>query len=368
MTFNYHYHIKEDVLFIQSKKKRSKQGKINLSSNELLHEKSFELNKRIMKSVVEKSCINSYVYFPQFIESYAEKEGINPNNVLLSSGSDESIRIILDALAEKSGNVIIQYPEYENYFSYADLKKINVKKIKIDRTGSMTEDGNLNTILSKANPSIFIISNPNGFTGKAKSIKELKTLAETAWQNNHIMIIDEAYAAFTSLNHRELLEKYDNLIIIRSFSKKYGTAGLRLAAILSSEKIINYLKKWNMPNSISSIAYNFLIEIYKVSSYYNDIFRDIHMSKNIIGRELEKILKINVTSNTDTNFILLNFKKKYLAENFCAYLADNNVIVRDLSHIKNFEGVVRMTVGSVNYMEKVLSIIKNYHLNEGLYE
>lgn len=362
MEFN--YHIKKDVLSIQSKKKRSKLGKINLSSNELLHEKSFELNKKIMKTIVDSSCINSYVYYPYFIECYAEKEGVNPSNILFSSGSDEAIRIILDALGTQSGNLIIQYPDYENYFSYAELKKLKVKKIQIDRENETIENDCIEKILSEANPSVFVISNPNGFTGKAKSIKEIEKIAAITWKYNHIMIIDEAYTAFSNVTHSDLLEKYNNLIIIRSFSKKYGTAGLRLSAILSSEKIISYLRKWNMPNSISLIAYKFLMEVTNFSNDYCEIFRDIKNTKKIIGRNLENILNIKVTSCTDSNFILLNFEKNYLAENFCTYLENNNVIVRNLSHIKNFEGVVRMTVGSINYMSEVLSIIESYKFKE----
>ncbi|MGE7307970.1 aminotransferase class I/II-fold pyridoxal phosphate-dependent enzyme, partial [Priestia megaterium] len=254
--FNIDTHIKKELITIENKKKVSKKGKLNLSSNELLHEDLLDFNNKVLGQINVDSIFN-YRYFPDDIKSVANILSVPVENMILSAGSDDAIKILTESVIKTTNRLIIPYPNYENYFSYASLRGIDIIPIEFNsmsrsKPNHTVED--IEKLLIHSPPSSLVISNPNGFSGEAFTYEEMSYLCELCNKKNHLLIIDEAYSAFGDLNHIGLLEKFNNVIIIRSFSKSFGLAGIRIAAIFSTPNIIRYIAKWNSPNAISGIT------------------------------------------------------------------------------------------------------------------
>lgn len=365
MKFNYKSHFHENII-THPKKKINKKDMYNLSSNELLHEDSFDLNKTIMEEFNNRNLVNKYPYFPSFIKEYSDHIEISEEQVLLSSGSDDAIKTIIEAITTTTNNLIIPYPDYENYIHYAALRNIKVKTINLkmrDDYLPVLNTSLIEKVLLDSPPSTLVISNPNGFNGKALSYSEIYEICNTANNNNHIVIIDEAYGAFENIEHKDLLKVFRNIIILKSFSKKFGVAGLRLAAIISSSKIIDYLKNWNIPNNLSYPSLYFVKEINKKQEVFKNIYRDINDTKKYIINIFNDCSDMIKVSNSSTNFLTLKFTSSTESEKFVDYMYANKIIVRNLDHIEEMKGCVRMTIGSQKYMSPIIPVLKDYLIN-----
>ncbi|MDZ4481527.1 aminotransferase class I/II-fold pyridoxal phosphate-dependent enzyme [Bacillus cereus] len=360
-VFDINTHIRKELKNIENKKKVDKKGKLNLSSNELLHERLPGFNRGIFEKI-DINSISSYRYFPDDIKFLSNIFNIPAEKVLLSAGSDDAIKVVIESVVKTTGRLIIPYPNYENYFSYAKLRGIDIIPIEFDSNESTPKHTvrDIEKKLVTTPPSSVVISNPNGFSGEAFTYEEMFYICKLSNELNHLLIIDEAYSSFGDLDHMRLLESFDNLIIIRSFSKAIGLAGLRIAAIFSSFELINYIAKWNSPNSISGFTLEFLRLYLKQPEFLLNIQQDIKQSRSWVKEEILKKLNFIHINESKANFILLNLGSVDESILFTNYLSKNNIIVRNLSHIKGMEGCVRMTIGSREFMNPVVSIIDNY--------
>lgn len=361
IAFDVNRHINPNLLEIYHKKKVSKKGLLNLSSNELLHEKLLEFNKIIL-SDIELSSFSSYRFFYDDIEKASSYFGLTPNEMTLSSGSDNAIKIITEAIIKNTGRLLIPVPNYENYFSYSQLRNINISTIPFDKIANTPKHTvfDITKLLVSTLPSVLVISNPNGFTGEMFSFQDMSDICRLAEEYGHLVIVDEAYSEFGRIDHVNLLKTYNNVIIIKSFSKAFGLAGLRIAAIFSSPTIIEYINKWNVANDISG----FTLEIFKKyldnHSFISQIQNEIITCRDWIISEIQSNYKNINTNNSKANFVLLDLENLEKATEFEEYLKKHHIIIRNLGHINGLEGFIRMTVGQKKIMEPILSLIQDF--------
>lgn len=363
-SFNLNFHIRSNIDDVKHKKKVSKEGKLNLSSNELLHERLYTFNKELL-SKINIDSISSYRYYPKDISYIANFFNLSTENMLLTAGSDDAIKIIINSMIKTTGRLIIPYPNYENYLSYAKLNQIEVKLINFSSNYSYKHSiQDLEKSIITSPPSSVVISNPNGFSGEYFTYDEMYYIAKICQEQNHLLIIDEAYSAFGDIDHIKLLNYFNNIVIIRSFSKSFGLAGMRISAIFSSSEIISYISNWNPVNPITGVT----LEIFKFYlnhlPFIKSIQNDIKENRQFISKYLPIIFDVNKIVRSKGNFILISLGDSDKANFLTNYLSDNNIIVRNLNHIETLQGCVRMTIGSKAIMKPVLTKFKDYHLKK----
>ncbi|WP_081480164.1 aminotransferase class I/II-fold pyridoxal phosphate-dependent enzyme [Xenorhabdus nematophila] len=174
------------------------------------------------------------------------------DNIYVGNGAADVIFKILSVLDINS--VTFSTPCFDG-FKYM-IQALNLSENSI----SLFDDGNqnFNGLINSNLFDIVILCNPHNPTGELLSLSKLDELLRCFPKNKYI-ILDEVYIDYTKNNvdSLSLLEKYNNLIIVRSFSKSFGLAGLRIGYCISNKKIINALKNKTVPyniNSISSVA------------------------------------------------------------------------------------------------------------------
>ncbi len=348
--FNFSMFIDEYLNNIDLKKKRNKKNKLNLSSNELIHSKLIDINKKISKTL-DFNAINKYVYYPDELNCMENILNLPKENFCLFAGSDNAIKLIMATMGKNSGNIIIQTPNYENYYKYCFINKINVHEwILRNNLDFNLLDGI--KLLKQFRNSLVVITNPNGFTGKSLSYDEIKKILQICVETSNILIIDCAYSAFDNINYSDLFNDYDNLIIINSLSKSYGLCGGRFAYVRSSKKVIEYLSCFNSINAISALTF----EIVKLYSIYSDDF-------TIIREEIKKSRKdfiefVNEETNwkaldSNSNFVLLKLKDRCECDKLEKYLNNNNIVIRNLNNIINLDNCIRITITEKLIMEEV---------------
>lgn len=283
---------------------------------------------------------------------------ISSNKLLLIPGSDFGYRICFEYFCNKKNKrVITLEPTFGMVEVYSKL--FNVKQIKInyDNKLQLKFDSLIKSIKKKI--SLVIIANPNSPTGTILPKNYILKIILVANRYNVPVLIDEAYYGFYKFSYIKFLKKYNNLIILRTFSKGFGLAGLRAGYLISNNKMMHELKKFRPMYEINSIACKVLEKVLVNKFTSNDYIKKSEIGKKYFEKELSK-LKINFLK-TFANFIHIKLgRKKNLVENM---LKKKKILTRKGPGVKGYEDYLRITIAPKKQMEKVLKVLK-YFFNE----
>ena len=273
-------------------------------------------------------------------------------NFIFGNGSDELISIILLSL-KKDVAVKIPSPSFSMYDIIARYNDLKTELIKLDEKYFDLPE-NINADKDKNSKKIFFFSYPNNPTGNHFNRDIIKSLLEN---KNNIVVVDEAYIFFSNKeSFIKYINKYDNLIVLRTFSK-IGLAGLRFGMLFSGDKLINEFKKIKLPYNINSLTLS------SIEFFLNNFGEfDKNIKKTIEQREklysaLNKFDYIYVYPS-DANFLLIKLKDKKLKNKFDKFLKDNNIIIR--SFTGDMKLFYRITVGTPAENKKLADYFKNF--------
>jgi histidinol-phosphate aminotransferase len=200
-----------------------------------------------------------------------------------------------------------------------------------------------------------IFPNPNAPTGIPKSLKEIEFLLSN---NNSVVVIDEAYVDFGTSSAIKLINKYENLIVTQSFSKGRSLAGMRIGCAFSSPCLIEALNR--IKNSFNSYPIDRLAQISALSSITDKIYFEDNCNKVISARAyLEEQLKsigFEVLPS-GANFIFTQHMQKS-GENIYDELRKNKILVRHFKSPEKISNFIRITIGTMNQMHKLVSVMK----------
>ncbi len=283
---------------------------------------------------------------------------ILPNNILVGNGAAELIRNLCKVLY---GNLGIVFPTFNEYPESIGIEKVKVFKPKNDFKYNAKDLIDF----SKKIDNLLLINpdNPSGnFITKIDVIKILKKFKKA----NKKLIIDESFIDFATNGENEtliqqsIINKYPNLIIIKSIGKSYGVPGLRLGVLVSSNlKILSDIKEklpiWN----INSFGEFFLQIIEKYKQEYNQACLLIRQERDRFHDELTKITFLKVISSQSNYFMceVLNLSSLELVE---ALFINHNIFIKNLSSKKGLENkeFIRVAVKSKKENDYLVSILK----------
>ena len=176
-----------------------------------------------------------------FMKKYADYLGVLPDNLCLTNGSVMAIRYIMETFVEKGKKVVTVAPSFEMY--WVTCAMLGLEHVGIDY------DENLNIKVSDildamdADTDLVVLLNPNNPIGNVYSREEVRSVIEKAQQVGAIVLLDEAYHYFCPNTFLGFIGEYDNVILLRTFSKLCSIAGLRLGIAVSNPEIIHYIRK-----------------------------------------------------------------------------------------------------------------------------
>ena len=218
----------------------------------------------------------SYREYDELKDKIAQHNGLNRNNIFLSTGSGACIKAVLEVTMNPGYNVVSPNPSYPMYGIYSKI--FGGEHISVPYPNSQIYS--LENLMDKVNSKtrLVIISNPNSPIGDFKSIKELKKVCEFLKQKNIIFLIDEAYIDFCNESALPLIHEYDNVIISRTFSKAFGAAGIRVGYLLGNSKLIKTITNVQLTYPLSGVSVKFanylLDNIEEVNKYSSDTIKD----------------------------------------------------------------------------------------------
>lgn len=326
----------------------TRQDKIRLGMNEYLPSMPDQLFSKIMASFTNEIA-SSYPEVNQAYNSLSNFLSQPRDRILITSGADMAIRITLDTFCSFGDEISTISPTFAMYKIHANLLGCKLVEKKCDKNGVNTVKDLLSLVGLKTK--IVILSNPNGVTGFLFSILNLRKLIKKAEKQNTLVVIDETYVDFSGINTEQLIDEFSNVVIIRSFSKNIGFAGLRIGYILTSEYLAEMIEKFKPMMEINSFAVQAIKIVCSNKKYLKSAVKNIITSRKNFSLGLKKLNY--QTIERDGNFVLVYFGKD--REKICKLLEDNNVEYKVLP--EPLSKYIRLTVGTDKVMKGVLKII-----------
>lgn len=267
--------------------------------------------------------------------------GIDSDQILIGSGSDDLIYKLSLALINKNDEAIINVPTFTIYKWAIERVGGTVKEVSLNNDFTLNTNGLLEAYNDKTK--LIFICSPNNPTGNIFSVTDIRKILENV---DCVVIIDEAYYYFSKRSLIKLLnEGFENLIIIRSFSK-IGFAGIRLGYIVTSKKIASIIRKFIMPYSISTFSIFVSLEIIKNFNTIQKLIDKHIKERERVYKELRKFEKITVYPSY-ANFLLVKLIKGDVNILVDA-LKSKGIIVKDVSSYPLLNNCFRVTIGNIN--------------------
>ncbi len=278
---------------------------------------------------------------------------IQPENLLLTNGADEALFYLFTGIrTERRDKIVTLHPSYFDYVTYSRAVGLDAALVQLNPDFSMDSQLLIQTA-NEDNSRMIIICNPNNPTGNLFSDKKIIKIIENT---DKLVLIDEAYYEFSQKTLLPLIHKYDNLCIIRTFSKGFSSAGLRFGYLITNSDLIHDLKKIKTAFNLSLVTQAIAYEILKHKKLFIEFNYKLTAMRDQIFREMEEIEHIHPCGST-TNFI--TFKVDGDHRQVLNYLGRQGISIRDLSYNRVLKNCLRMTVSSAEDNNSFINHLKS---------
>lgn len=186
---------------------------------------------------------------------YAKLLGLGEENVCLTDGSLVGMGYLVKVFGEPGKDIVFVNPTFNMYGVFASLNGLNARPVPY-RDGFRMDIGDILDAIGERT-SIVVLVNPNMPIGNVYSEEEIVSVIEKAGEYGALVIVDEAYHYFYEGTSVELVKKYDNLAVLRTFSKMLAITGLRLGAVISCRENIHHISNWRPHYTISAVTLRF---------------------------------------------------------------------------------------------------------------
>jgi len=285
----------------------------------------------------------------------AEIKGIDENLIFLGNGSDEPIDLAFRAFCEPGiDNVISIDPTYGMYQVAADINNIETRKVKLTEDFELNVEALLNSADEKSK--LLFICSPNNPTGNSFKADDIELLIK---KFDGIVILDEAYIDFvpekTFLNK---LNNYPNLIILQTFSKAWGMAGMRLGMAFASQEIISIFNHIKYPYNINILTQKKALELLENKDEKEKWVKILNSEKISLANKFKSFDFVQKIYPSDANYLLV---KTDAPKSIYNYLVEKGVIIRDRSSVTLCEGCLRITIGTEEENKTLIKELQSYH-------
>lgn len=283
----------------------------------------------------------------------AESMGIWEDEVLIGNGSDEVLDLIAKVFLSSEGReAIVVDPTFEMYKFYTSIAGGRTKQVLA--TGDF--DLSAESVLSAVDDStkVIFICSPNNPTGKQFNRDEILRIVE---ESGRVIVLDEAYADFAPYSLSGECTEYENLLVLRTFSKAFGMAGLRAGYCLGNARLLEWLKAAQSPFSVNSIAQEMVRLVLENKKVYESFIRQVVEERNYLTAELEMLSGVD-PYESDANFILFRLPKGIDSGEVVRRLGECGLDVRDRGSLPLLENCVRVTVSTRENNLKFIEMLR----------
>lgn len=326
---------------------------IKLNQNESPFDLPAELKQKLAQTFLDTP-FNRYPKEHPYKLRDALAEYLNhpAEGILIGNGSNEITYTLGLCLIEKDVPVVLPAPMFSLYTSVVNLHGGTLIKVAPKEDLHFDVDAICNAI-EQHRPSLTVIATPNNPTGLAISLDQVKRIAQTS---PGFVLVDEAYVEFIDDdNALSILSEFPNMLILRTFSKAFGLAGLRIGYLLGHPEIINQFMKSRLPFMIDRMTETVALTLLKEGKLIADRIQFMKDSCRQLTDALEKMPDVSVISSK-TNFVI--FKTPHSTDLMMKNLVERGVLVRNMSGYPELAGYLRVNAGSESENKAFLNALK----------
>jgi len=275
---------------------------------------------------------------------------VKTKNIIIGNGSDEIISLLTQLVINPNDEVIIIEPSYGMYRVASEISGATIKTSLLTDSWQLDVNDIRNKISNKTK--IIFMCSPNNPTGNLLKKTNIEIICKST---KAIIVLDEAYIEFSSRPSLiKLTDKFQNLIILRTLSKAWGLAGIRIGYGIAQEELINYLKKIKLPYNVNRLSCEIATQALGQAQKMAKLKTQMQQEKIVINNTLTK-LGCRVFPS-ETNFLLVQNSN-------CNKIVDilakrYKLIVRNMSDKPKLKNCFRITIGTPKCNQKLLKALK----------
>lgn len=327
-------------------------AKIKLNTNEA----PIRPPKAVLDAICEAAQTMHFNRYPDPVltdlrAAIADRLGLSPDNVAIGNGSNEIVRHLFMAYAGPGRKIAVFPPSYQVYEVVASVSGTDV--VRIARAEDFNIDDRAIREAEACGAELLFLCNPNNPTG---TLIPMNVVEELARRVSGLLVVDEAYIEFSGADSVELIKRNDNVALLRTFSKAYGLAGLRIGYLLGSTEVVQGLQIVQLPYHVNGLSQLAGATAMNATDEYTSMREELIASRERVASEIAGLPEVKVYPSA-SNFIL--FETTIPAGVLFEGLTKRDVLIRIYPGVPGFENSGRVTVGTPEECEEFLKALRS---------
>lgn len=321
--------------------------KLNANENLFLPQ---SFMKRVLVEAAEESDPRLYPEDRETLrEAISRYVGVDPSQIVITASGDQGINLVLTAFLGAGGVLRTISPTFSMYRRTALTLGLDYNEVSLNNDLSL----DVKSLSSNRDDLLTVICNPNNPTANQFPRDDVLTVVDTL---DTPILVDEAYSEFGGYSLAQETRNYENLVVLRTFSKAFGLAGMRLGYLIAEEDVAETLnERYQMPYSVPEISLRVGVKLLESIDHVNDTVEKVKSEREWLGAQLSNLEGVQAFPS-DTNFIMFNVDKDY--EQVYLSLLDRGVIIRKIGQVLGFENCLRVTVAPRDTNERFIVVLK----------
>lgn len=281
-------------------------------------------------------------------------KGVRPSQIFLGNGSDEAIDLLFRMVCRPGQDSMLHLPPtYGMYEVSANLNEVQLDAVQLTPEFQVPVLEVLRQV--KVTTKLIFICSPNNPTGNLIEAESIETLLDNF---DGLVVVDEAYIDFADApSWTTRLEEYPNLVVLQTFSKAWGMAGLRLGMAFASEEIIALLDKIKPPYNINEATQELALQTLEQTEQLAYMIEEIVQEREMLVQALPTLDAVLKVYPSDANFLLVKVKD---ANGLYNHLLEHGIVVRNRSSLPGCEGCLRISVGTTEENQQLFQAIAEF--------
>jgi histidinol-phosphate aminotransferase len=301
---------------------------------------------RALRRALSPDLLACYPEYEEAREKIARYLGVKPNELVLTNGTDDAIKVICETFVEPGDRLLVPAPTFPVYQFFHEVAGGRVERIYYDANFHLPSEDVLKALKKRIR--WVALANPNNPTGTIIPQRDLRLWLEAAPKT--AFVVDEAYYEFSGQTVLPWIRRFPNLLVTRTFSKAFGLAALRLGCILANAPTADGLRRGQNPFPVNSLALTAALAAIQHTRYAQEYAAEVRRNREAFCRWLES-REIRYVPSV-ANFVLTRIGPR--APAIAERLRAKGILVRDWNYDPRLRGFLRFTIGSTAQTRRLI--------------
>jgi histidinol-phosphate aminotransferase len=292
-------------------------------------------------------------YPVELIKQLSQRYKVSSDQLILTRGSDDGIDILSRLfLIPSQDSIITCPPTFVMYSIYARIQGAGIIECPLKTNDFSLDESAIATAVEVKTSKLLYLCRPNNPTGNTIHLDRVATICHQA-KNKVMVVVDEAYIEFSKQESAtRLLDQFDNLIVLRTLSKAYGLAGLRLGVVIANNEVINRIEAILPPFPYSTPVLELARESFEQCQNFTAKIELVCQQREWLSQALSQLSLIKKIWPSDANFVLIQVDNSQLVVD---YLAEQRMLVKAISPT-----LIRLSIGTEEHNQNLFNALARY--------